>query len=164
MRGQMDWQGHAFLSLNVDEMLPKDAPIREIKRRADRVLAAMDAQFRAAYKPNGRQTIPPEQMLKAMLLRAIDSIPSEFKLMEAIRWNMLHRWLLDMPLDGQVWTPETFAMNRERFERHGLVRTFFEGIVREAIIDDYTSCDHFSAPVPQTSHAHAGLCGRLASS
>jgi transposase len=140
----MDWQGHVFFSLNVEEMLPKDAPIRDIKRRADRILASMDDLFRAAYKPNGRSSIPPEQMLKAMLLRALHSIPSEIKLMEAIRWNMLHRWFLDMPLDAQVWTPETFSMNRERFERHGLVRAFFEGVVKEAIIEDYASCDHFS--------------------
>jgi len=92
MRGQMDWQGHVFFSLNVEEMLPKDAPIRDIKRRADRILASMDDLFRAAYKPNGRSSIPPEQMLKAMLLRALHSIPGEIKLMEAIRWEMLLHW------------------------------------------------------------------------
>jgi transposase len=104
----------------------------------------MRADFRAAYAATGRPSVPPEQLLKALLLRALYSIPSEARLMEAIRFNLLYRWFLDWPLDREVWTAESFSMNRQRFETHDLVRKFFDRIVGEAIGQDLVSSDHFT--------------------
>ena len=144
MRGQSDPQGLIFFSYDPEERIPADHPLREIKRRADAILRAMSAGFDAAYSARGRRSIPPEQMLKALLLRALYSIPSEAKLMEAIEYNFLYRWFVGMSMDARAWTPESFSMNRERFEKHALVRRFFERIVASAIAEDFASCDHFT--------------------
>jgi transposase len=144
VRGQSDPQNLIFFSFDAEERVPKDHPLREIKRRADAILRGMDRELDAAYPKAGRPSVPPEQMLKALLLRALYSIPSEIKLMEAVEFNFLYRWFLDMPMDARAWTPEAFSMNRGRFESHGLVRAFFERVVAMAIQEDFASCDHFT--------------------
>jgi transposase len=103
----------------------------------------MNRDFETAYSQTGRPGIAPERLLKALLLRALYSIRSETLLMQAIQFNLLYRWFLDMT-DEPVWAPETFSMNRERFEQHDLVGKFFDRIVREAVVDGYASQDHFT--------------------
>jgi transposase len=143
MRGRTSKQPPMFLMINVDAELADDHPLRAIKRRADHILATMSRDFSEAYSKTGRPSIPPEQLLKAMLLRALYSIRSEIQLTQAIHFNLLYRWFLDLH-DAPVWTPEVFSINRKRFEDHGLVRTFFDRIVAEAVIEKLASPDHFS--------------------
>ena len=144
MRGCVSRQAPLFLVLNVEGRIPAGHPLRSVKARADRILAGMGRDFVAAYSRMGRPGIPPEQLLKALLLQALYSIRSEIQLMQAIEFNWLYRWFIDLPLDGSVWTPETFSMNRERFARHDLVRRFFDRIVAEAITEELVSADHFT--------------------
>lgn len=144
MRGQVDRQQPLFVTLSLEELVPADHPLRSIKRQCDAILALMRADFHAAYSPVGRPGIPPEQLLKALLLQALFSIRSEIQLMQAIRFNLLYRWFLDLGLDETVWTPEVFSMNRERFEKHGLLRKFFDRIVATALKDGLVSGDHFT--------------------
>lgn len=144
MRGMIDWQQEMFFSFNVEERIPQDHPLRAVKRKADAILQAMDRDFSCAYSQAGRPSIPPEQLLKALLLQALFSIPSEARLVESIAYNFLYRWFLDMPLDAKMWTPEVFSMNRKRFEDHGLVRKFFDRIVATALAEELASCDHFT--------------------
>ena len=77
-------------------------------------------------------------------MQALYSIRSEIQLCEQIGYNLLYRWFLDMNPSETVWTPEVFCMNRERFDRHGFVRDFFDRVVREGIIEGLASQDHFS--------------------
>jgi transposase len=132
-----------FLTINVEEELPRNHPLRAIKARADRILTAMSRDFTSAYSHTGRPSVPPEQLLKALLLQALYSIRSEIQLMQAIQFNLLYRWFLDLS-DRPVWTPEVFSMNRRRFAEHGLVRNFFDRIVSEAVMEELASPDHFS--------------------
>lgn len=98
----------------------------------------------AAYSEQGRPSIPPEVLRKALLLQALYSIPSERRLVDAINWNLLYRWFCDRDPDQAVWDATTFTHNRERFERHGLVQRFFECVVATALVADHVSNDHFT--------------------
>jgi transposase len=144
MRGDQDLQHPMFFVANTEERLAHDHPLRAIKRQADEVLKAMSPSFAAAYSPTGRPSIPPEALLKAMLLQALYSIPSERRLVDALNWNLLYRWFCDLDPDAVVWDATTFTKNRERFERHGLVQKFFERVVAVALVKRYASNDHFT--------------------
>jgi transposase len=144
MRGRVEAQGVMFHAFHIEDFVPADHPLRSIKRRADAILKDMSADFSRAYTKQGAPSIPPERLIKALLLRALYSIRSETQLVEQIGYNFLFRWFLDLqPTDG-VWVPETFSMNRQRFEDHGLVRKFFDRVVAEAIVSGLVSDDHFS--------------------
>jgi transposase len=115
-----------------------------VKKRVDEILRSMRPRFRKAYSAIGRPSIPPEMLLKALLLQALYSIRSERQLVADIRMNLLYRWFLDLSLDAPVWDPTTFGKNRERFEKHGLLRAFFDRVVEGAYVDQLMSEEHFS--------------------
>jgi transposase len=144
MRGHTERQQTIFVVFDLEQRVPMDHPLRPIKRWADGVLAQMSRDFNRAYGTTGRRSIPPEQLLKALLLQALYSIPSETKLVEAIQWNVLYRWFLDLPMQQHAWTQEAFSMNRERFEVHDLHRKFFDRVVAEAMDRGLVSEDHFT--------------------
>lgn len=144
MRGRVEAQGVMFHAFQIEDFVPADHPLRSIKRRADAILKDMSADFNRAYTKQGAPSIPPERLIKALLLRSLYSIRSETQLVEQIGYNFLFRWFLDLqPTDG-IWVQETFSMNRQRFEDHGLVRKFFDRVVDEAIVAGLVSDDHFS--------------------
>jgi len=145
MLGKTDAQDTMFVMINVQASIPKDHPLRAIKQRCDRVLKTMSKHFAKAYSTNGRPSVPPEQLLKALLLQALYSIRSEIQLMQAIQFNLLYRWFLGIPGDKDAWTPEVFSVNRERFAEHGLIRRFFEAIIADGITQELISSDHFTA-------------------
>lgn len=144
MRGRREQQQAIFVAFNIEERVPDDHPLRDIKRRCDRVLAAMSRDFDKAYGSTGRIGIPPESLLKALLLRALFAIPSERRLCEACEFNVLYRWFIDWPIERPMWTPEAFSMNRDRFEAHGFVRRFFDRVVSEGISEGLIGDDRFS--------------------
>ena len=144
MRGHVNRQAPMFVACNIEDRIPSSHPLRAVKAWADGVLQSMRGDFVKAYSDRGRPGIPPEQMLKALLLRAVYSIPSERRLMEAIEFNLLYRWFIDLPADEPAWTPEVFSMNRERFMKHHLARKFFDRVVSEAMDRKLTSNDHFT--------------------
>jgi len=144
MRGDRNLQNPMFFVASTEERLPQDHPLRAIKRQADEVLKVMSGDFQAAYSQTGRPSIPPEALLKALLLQALYSIPSERRLVDALNWNLLYRWFCDLDPDAAVWDATVFTKNRERFERHGLVQKFFERVVAMALVKRYASNDHFT--------------------
>jgi transposase len=144
VRGNPKLQKPMFYVANTEERLPQNHPLRAIKRRADEVLKQMHRAFDDAYSETGRPGIPTEALLKALLLQALYSIPSERRLVEAINWNLLYRWFCDLDPDQAVWDATAFTHNRERFERHGLVQKFFERVVATALVEQYASNDHFT--------------------
>lgn len=144
MRGNSKLQNPMFFVANTEERLAKNHPRRAIKRRADEVLRRMARAFDDAYSETGRPGIPPEALLKALLLQALYSIPSERRLVDALNWNLLYRWFCDLDPDQAVWDPTAFTHNRERFERHGLVQKFLERVVASALVEQYASNDHFT--------------------
>lgn len=144
MRGHVNRQTPMFVACNIEDRIPANHPLRKVKAWADTVLQSMRRDFTNAYSDRGRRGIPPEQMLKALLLRSIYSIPSERRLMEAIEFNLLYRWFVDLPADEPAWTPEVFSVNRKRFMKHNLCRKFFDRVVGEAMDRKLISNDHFT--------------------
>jgi transposase len=133
-----------FVAFDLEQFVPEDHPLRKVKRWADSVLSEMGRDFNRAYGTTGKPGIPPERLIKALLLQAFYAIPSEAKLVEAIQYNLLYRWFLDLPLEDDAWTQEAFSMNRERFELHDLYRKFFDRVVAEGIEHKLVSPDHFT--------------------
>jgi len=145
MRGRVSPQrGVWMLVIDPEDLLDSKHPLRSVKVRADGVLAAMDAEFEQAYAALGRPSIPPEMLLKALLLQALYSIRSEEQLMEQIGVNLMYRWFLDLPPEQEEWDPTVFTRMRERFESQGLLRSFFDRIVEGAYLEGLASEDHFS--------------------
>lgn len=144
MRGQPDDQPRMFFALDLESLVRDDHPLRPIKKRVDAELAAMDQAFDAAYGQTGRPGVPPERLLKAMLLQALYSLRSERQLVERISTDMLFRWFLDMDPAQDVFDHSAFSHNRQRLEQFGLVRRFFDGVVRQAMEAGLCSDDHFS--------------------
>jgi transposase len=144
MRGRVSEQHAMWIFYDPEKLLAPKHPLREVKARADIVLAGMSADFDRAYGFMGRPSIPPEMLLKALLLQALHSIRSERLLVEHIGVNLAYRWFLDLEPHANVWDASTFTQNRERFEQYGLVRTFFDRVVENAYIEKLASQEHFS--------------------
>src|SRR5476649_667088 len=143
MRGDTDGQLPLFHVFEVEDRIRKDHPLRDLKRRADRILLKLNPQFEAAYSHTGRPSVPPERLLKAILLMALYSIRSERQLCEQIDVNLLYRWFLDMQPSEDAFDATTFTKNRKRLEEHGLTKAFFDAVVAEAMTRDLCS-EHFS--------------------
>jgi transposase len=144
MRGQVNPQGTMFYTINVESLVPAQHPLRGIKARVDAELRRLSPAFKSAYSEMGRPSIPPERLLKAMLLQALYSVESDDQICEQIAYNLLYRWFLDLTPEDSVWDSSTFTRTRERFARHGLMQKFFEGSVAQAIAEDYAGSEHFS--------------------
>lgn len=145
MRGRVDGQQSMFVAFDLEQFVPDNHPLRKIKRWADGVLAGISRDFDRAYGRAGRPGVPPERLLRALLLQALCSIPSETKLVDAIQYNLLYRWFLDLPLEENSWTQEAFSMNRQRFELHDLCRKFFNRVVAEGVEHGLISADQLTA-------------------
>src|SRR5438046_784711 len=102
MRGQSEPQAPSLVTVNLEEAIPSDHPIRAIKRLAESALSRMDETFEGAYAQGGRRSIPPEVLLKAQLLIFLYGMRSERLFCERLRWDLLFQWFLDMatPAEG----------------------------------------------------------------
>jgi transposase len=143
MRGRIDEQPPLFHVFSVEDRIRPDHPLRDVKRRVDAILTGMDAQFAAAYSRTGRPSVPPERLLKALLLMALYSIRSERQLCERVDTDLLFRWLLDLQPRDEAFDPTTFCKNRDRLEESRLTQAFFDAVVNRAITHGLCS-EHFS--------------------
>lgn len=144
MRGRREPQVSMLCVLNPEDMVPKDHPLRAIKELADGALKKVDEHLEAMYASHGRPSVPPERLLKAMLLMALYSIRSDRQLCEQLQYNMLFRWFLDMDMTGAVWDRSTFSHNRERLLESDIARSLFGAVVQKARQAGLMSDEHFS--------------------
>lgn len=144
MRGPEPKQSSMVALLSPSSIVPEKHPLREIKVRADAALAAMSPLFDAMYSSVGRQSIPPETLLKSQLLIALYSIPSERQLCEQLQYNLLYRWFLDMDMTSRVFDVTVFTKNRDRLLTHDACGEFFRQIVEQARSAGLLSAEHFS--------------------
>ena len=143
MRGRIDAQVPLFHTFSVEDRIRPDHPLRDIKRRADRILDALSPKLAAAYAKTGRPSVPPERLLKAQLLLALYSIRSERQLCERIDTDLLFRWFLDLQPGDDAFDPAVFSHNRQRLDDGELTRAFFDAVVAEALTAGLCS-EHFS--------------------
>jgi transposase len=108
-----------------ESFVPADHPLRQIKPLADQALKCLSPKLDAMYAELGRPSIPPERLLKAKLLQAFFTIRSETLLVEAIHYNLLFRWFLDMNLTDAVWDNSSFSTNQQRLITHAAAQEFF---------------------------------------
>ena len=144
MRGRIAGQSNLFVKINLEEMVPAGHPLRAIKRMADAALAAMGRTFAAAYSPVGRPGIPPERLLKALILMSLYTVRSERALCERIAFDLLFRWFLDMTPDEACFDHSDFTNFRTRLEALDITKKFSDRIVMMAFEAGLISEDHFS--------------------
>jgi transposase len=133
-----------LMSLSSEDLIPKDHPIRRIRRVVDEVLGEMDGEFDAMYSRIGRRSVPPEQLLKATILMALYSVRSERAFCERLNYDLLFKWFLDLPIDAKAFDATTFTKNRDRLLAAEVADRFFAAVVRQAKLRRYVSSDHFS--------------------
>lgn len=144
MRGQQPKQASMLCLINLEEQIPADHPLREIKKVADQALKRMSRTFDRMYPATGRPSVPPERLLKGMVLMALYSIPSEVRFCEQLGYNMLFKWFLDMDMTETPFDHCAFSDNRARLLEHDVARKFFKHVFDEAQRRNLTSKDHFS--------------------
>jgi len=122
MRGTNEEQQAMMFVVSMEGMIPKDHPLRAIKKLADRELARLDETFNRMYGRTGRPSIPPERLLKASLLMALFSVRSERQLCEQLSYNFMYRWFLNMGVNEEPFDASVFAKNRERLMKEDVGR------------------------------------------
>ena len=144
MRGNPDFQGAMFSYISLEERVPAAHPLRKLRAVVDALLATMSSEFEAVYARRGRPSVPPEMLLKALLLQILFSVRSERQLVEAVNYNLLYRWFVGLNIEDKVWDHSTFSANRERLFNEDLARVFFERVKLSAQWGKLASDDHFS--------------------
>jgi transposase len=144
MRGLETKTEAMFVYLSPESYVPKDHPLRPIRGMADKALAELNADFNKIYADTGRPSIPPEQLLKALLLQAFYTIRSNRQLVEQLNYNILFRWFVGLALDEKVWDHSSFSTNLERLIEAEVSRRFLAGIVAQARQAKLLSDEHFS--------------------
>ncbi len=144
MKGTPDRQAAVYHTFNVEDLIEAGHPLRAIKRMVDRALADMSRTFKAAYSDRGRPGIPPETLLKALLLQCLYTIRSERELCRRLKTDLLFRWFLDLQPSDDVFDHSVFTHNRERLSEHGITQKFFDQVVRQAVSAGLTSDEHFT--------------------
>jgi transposase len=143
MRGKAK-QPALFSCVILEDRVPRDHPLRTIKRLVDEILESLSPRFEAMYARRGRPSVPPEQLLRALLLQPLYSLRSERMLMEQLDFNLLFRWFVGLGIDDRVWVPETFSMNRERLIGSEIAQAFFAAVREQAARRKLLSDDHFT--------------------
>ena len=131
-----------FSYVSAEERIPQDHPLRAIRALVDDVLRDLSRDFSRVYATTGRPSIPPEQLLRALLLQIFYSIRSERLLMEQLEYNILFRWFVGLTMDDAVWAPTVFTKNRDRVLNDVIAGRFFQHVVERA--QPYMSDEHFT--------------------
>jgi transposase len=144
MRGEDQRPKAMWTYIRLEERVPKDHPLRAIRRFTDAALAELDPVFDRMYKKIGRPSVPPEWLLRALVLQLLYSIRSERLLMERLDHDLLFRWFVGLDIDDPVWDPSTFSQNRDQLVGHEVARRFLAAVVAQATSEGLTSDEHFS--------------------
>ena len=144
MRGDDQQSGHLFSYLSPEQRVPADHPLRAIRLMTEEALRQLSPQFEAIYAKTGRPSVPPEQLLRALLLQALYTVRSERLLVEQLEYNLLFRWFVGLAMDEAVWTPTTFTKNRDRLLAGDIARQFFEAVLTQARAHHVLSAEHFT--------------------
>src|SRR5271166_1847676 len=144
MRGDDIQQNAMFSYLSPEQRVPADDPLRAIRQICDKVLAEMSGLFTTMYSEIGRPSVPPEKLLRALLLQVLYTVRSERMLMEQLDYNLLFRWFVGMNIDDAVWDVTVFTKNRERLLAADVAKTLFAEVVAQARSRELLSSEHFT--------------------
>jgi transposase len=144
MRGNDIRRDGLFSYVRPESRIPSSHPLRLIRGVADAALKALDTQLAALYAENGRPSIPPEQLLRALLVQAFYTIRSERQLMEQLNYNLLFRWFVGLSVDDPVWVPTVFSKNRDRLLEGDIAAAFMDAVLNLPRVKAVLSDEHFS--------------------
>jgi transposase len=142
MRGEDQRQVSVFTYVSLEERVPKDHPLRRIRPLVDEIFRVMSRDFDGLYASTGRPSVPPERLLRALLLQIFYSVRSERMLMEQLNYNLLFRWFVGMEMDEPIWEHTVFSKNRERLLNQEVARKFFDRVLAQA--QPHLSEEHFT--------------------
>src|SRR5271156_956182 len=144
MRGENEKQLGLLSVINLEARVRKDHPLRRIKPWADRALGELSPVFAAMYSGIGRPSIPPERLLKSLLLMAFYSVRSDRLFCERLEYDLLFRWFLDMDVEESGFDASTFSKNRGRLMEHEVASKFFAEVVALARAARLLDDEHFT--------------------
>ena len=144
MRGEDPRQDVLFSYLSTEDRIPEDHPLRVMRALVEPCLTALSPRFDKMYSDIGRPSIPPEQLLRALLLQILYTIRSERQLMEQLNYNLLYRWFVGLNPDDEVWVPTVFTKNRDRLLDGNVAEAFLQEILKAADARGLLSHEHFS--------------------
>src|SRR5262249_40882312 len=144
MRGQDERTSDMFSYVSPEARVRADHPLRPIRAMTDRVFARLSPRFAKMYSDIGRPSIPPEQLLRALLVQSLYTIRSERLLMEEIEYSVLYRWFIGLGMDEPVWDATGFTKNRDRVLKRDLAPAFFDAGLDEARAAGLLSEEHFT--------------------
>ena len=144
MRGDDNRTGELFSYVDLEARVRRDHPLRVVRAIVNEALGALKGEFAALYSPIGRPSIPPEKLLRAMLLQALYSIRSERLLMERLEYDLLFRWFVGIGVDDPAWDHSTFSKNRDRLLEGDIAAKFLAAVLAQPRVKRLLSSDHFS--------------------
>jgi transposase len=144
MRGSDTRSGELFSYVDLEQRVPARHPLRKIRQLVNDVLVGLDAEFAALYSAFGRESIPPERLLRALLLQALFTIRSERQLMQQLDYNLLFRWFVGLGIDDPVWVPTVFTKNRDRLLDADVAAKFMAQLLAHKEVRKLLSDEHFS--------------------
>src|SRR4028119_841900 len=144
MRGLDERTGTLFSYVDLEARVRPDHPLRAIRAIVNEALAALEGAFAPLYAQVGRPSIPPEKLLRGMLLQAFYSIRSERQLMERLDTDLLFRWFVGLGIDDPVWDHSTFSKNRDRLLEGDIAAKFLSAILALPRVRRLLSTEHFS--------------------
>jgi transposase len=142
MRGSDPKQDGMFSYVSPEQRVPAEHPLRPLRTMVDGILKEMSPRFAKLYADRGRPSIPPERLLRALLLQILYTVRSERLLMEQLNYNLLFRWFVGMGMDEVVWNHAVFSKNRERLLNEEVAEVFFQRVLERA--KPYLSDEHFT--------------------
>jgi len=144
MRGDDERQGAMWSYVGAEDRIPADHPLRAMRKLTDPILRELSPVFERLYSKTGRPSVPPERLLRALLLQLLYTIRSERLLMEQLDYNILFRWFVGLGMDDAIWTPTVFTKNRDRLLEGDIAEKFFEKVLEQARAQKLLSDDHFT--------------------
>ena len=144
MRGGFEDQGGLFSYISPEARIPASHPLRKIRELVREVLGELNRSLGKLYASEGRPSIPPEQLLSALLLQVFYGIRSERQLMEQLDYNFLYRWFVGLSPDDPVWDPTTFTKNRDRLQNGEVFTKFMSKLLNHPQVRPLLSDEHFS--------------------
>ena len=144
MRGGDNRSGELFSYVDLEARVRRDHPVRAIRTIVNEALSALGLEFARLYSPIGRPSIPPEKLLRAMLLQAFYSIRSERLLMERLEYDLLFRWFVGIGVDDAAWDHSVFSKNRDRLLEGDIAAKFLAAVLAQPKVKKLLSSDHFS--------------------
>jgi len=144
MRGSTNCLGPMFVYVSTEQFVPKKHPLRSLKPLVDSALSKLDRELDAIYSSTGRPSIPPEYLLRGLVLQFLYSIRSFPLLMDHIQSDMAFRWFIGISIEDKVWDQSVFSYNQERLIKADIGRRFLEEITTQASKEGLLSSEHFS--------------------